>query len=88
MWDRYKTLRLLRITNIQDKRKTKSAIKDEINWIRRRKVKDLRSIPKIEVYGVFFTTLELFDKNKVREEDLLYGKNLFSKWKDIGEFIT
>ena len=32
-----KTLRLLRITNIQDKRKTKSAIKDERNWIRRRK---------------------------------------------------
>ncbi len=44
-----KTLRLLRITNIQDKPKTKSAIKDEINWIRRRKgvVPEFKPIGKL-----------------------------------------
>ncbi len=32
-----KTLRLLRITNIQDKGEIKSAVKDELNWIRSKK---------------------------------------------------
>ena len=46
-------------------------------------VKDLTNIPNIDVYGIIFTTFESFDRKKVREEDLLYGKNLFRKWKDL-----